>query len=144
LPNAGDSSATVGDRKLAVFYTGIAGVKLIAHLYDAPPDGTPGDAAHLAGGLTLGVYAVGNYAADPSQSDVFKTLLKRGTMAVTGVIGINLPTTAALTFSFTPWTSDSRMGKSFVFGFNVLRPTKDAPPKPTAAAPAPPEPAGFL
>jgi len=127
LPSPSDNALAVGSSKVSVFYTGIAGIKYIANLYDVAPMGTSADDGHLAGGLTLGAYIVGNYAADPTQSSAIPTLINRGTAALTGVIGVNLPQIAAITFSVTPWTSDSRLGKTFVFGFNVLRPTKDTP-----------------
>ncbi len=115
LPAPGDSSPTVGGTKVAVFYSGIVGVKVIAPLYDADP-ASPG--THQTGGLTLGGYFVYNFAADTSQSTAFADQLNRQTSAFTGNIGWSLPNTsiAALTFSFTPWTSDSRLGKTFVFG----------------------------
>ena len=119
LPAPGDSSPTVGESKVAVFYSGIAGLKVIAPLYDARPTGDGAvDSGHETGGLTLGGYFVYNFAADTSQSTAFVDQLNRRTAAVTGVIGWNLPNTsiAALNFSFTPWTSDSRLGKTFVFG----------------------------
>jgi hypothetical protein len=48
------------------------------------------------------------------------------TWAFTGVVGWDLPNTelAALTFSLTPKTSDSRFGKTFVFGVTLKK--KDA------------------
>jgi hypothetical protein len=132
LPNAAGSAPSVGNTKVGVFYTGIAGVKYIANLYDWP---TAMTTDHLAGGLTLGAYVVGNYAADTSQSDVFDTALRRGTVALTAIVGVNLPSVAGITFSFTPWTNDeARLGKTFVFGFTLLRPTKETPKKSGAQA----------
>jgi hypothetical protein len=128
LPEAGDRAVDVGGSKLNLFYTGIAGLKVILPLYKRAVDGPDAHEADLAGGLTVGAYIVGNHAADPDQSALFAATLKRSTGALTAVIGLNLPGTAGLTLSLTPWTTDSSMGKTFVFGFNVLRPV--APEKP--------------
>lgn len=125
LPNPGARAISIGDSKLNVFYTGIVGLKVIAPLYHSQAAAAVRTDTDLAGGLTLGAYFVANHAADKTQSDVFTDLLKRRTTAFTLVVGVNLPTMAALTFSATPWTNDSRMGKTFVFGFNVIRPKSE-------------------
>jgi hypothetical protein len=129
LPVPGESNPEIAGSKVNVFYSGIAGLKFITPLYNAEPSNDPAvDGAHRTGGLTLGAYYVHNYAADTSQSDVYATLLNRKTWAITGVVGWDLPNTsiAALTFSFTPKTSDTRMGKTFVFGV-TLKNKKDEP-----------------
>jgi hypothetical protein len=125
LPNPGSRAVAVGETKLNVFYTGIAGVKAILPLYKRPVSAGDATKEDLAGGLTLGAYLVANRAADVTQSDIFSSSLNRSTRAFTAVVGINLPGIAGLSLSLTPWTNDKRMGKVFVFGFEVLRPTKN-------------------
>jgi hypothetical protein len=123
LPDAGPRAVDVGGNKLNVFYTGIAGIKVMTPLSVRPLDPDEQSEGDIAGGVTLGAYIVGNHAADVTQSTIFDTALNRSTAAFTAVIGVSLAKVAALTFSFTPWTNDERMGKMFVFGVDVLRPS---------------------
>lgn len=123
LPGPGERAVSLGGHKVNVFYTGIAGLKVITPLSLLPLNPSEQAREDIAGGVTLGAYLVGNYAADSKQSSLFTTALDRRTLAFTTVVGVNIANVAALTFSLTPWTSDDRMGKVFVFGFDVLRPT---------------------
>lgn len=125
LPGPGERAVGLGGDKVNVFYTGVAGLKVITPLSNRALN--PGEQSRedIAGGVTLGAYLVGNHAADAKQSSLFATALNKKTLAFTAVVGVNIANVAALTFSLTPWTSDHRLGKVFVFGFDMLRPTKD-------------------
>jgi hypothetical protein len=140
LPEPGASNPDISGNKANVFYATALGLKYIAPLYDERPTGNAGaDDLHRTGGLTLGGYIVLNYAADRTQSSVFKTgALESSTWAATGVLGWDLPNTdvAALTFSFSPWTNNAQLGKTFVFGLTLKRKTEDKPDTEAKAAPA--------
>jgi hypothetical protein len=138
LPDPGDSNPDVVGTKVNVFYSAAIGLKMIAPLYSSS-DSNPNepDLTHRTGGLTVGLYYVFNSAADTTQSSVYKDLLNKQTTAWTGVLGWDLPSTdvAALTFSITPKTSDSRLGKTFVFGLTLKNKHADESRPPDAGKP---------
>ena len=121
---APDTSDDLSESRVAPFYTGMVGVRLVLPLYRDPQ----ASAHHLAGGFSLGIAATGNIAADPDASPLFASdtpeawRLPRRMGAVNVSMAISLPGLAYVSLTATPWTSADTFGKRFLLSFNLVRP----------------------
>ena len=115
LPDQSEDSPALLNTSVSPFYSGVLMLKIIKDVF---PSAEGKDAA---GGFEFGIGGVVNVAADKNASKAFENgLLKETTTALRCDLALSLKSVAAITVSWTPWSSNDAFGKRFVVGLKLL------------------------
>jgi hypothetical protein len=115
LPDQAEDSPALLNTSVSPFYSGALMVKVVKDVYGSA------DGKESAGGFEFGIGGVIDIAADKSASKAFENgLLEETTTAIRCDVALSLKSIAAITVSWTPWSSNETFGKRFVVGLKLL------------------------
>ena len=115
LPDQSDDAPSLLNTGVSPFYTGAVLLKVRRNVFPSA------DGQDAAGGFEFGIGGVINAAADTNASRAFATgLLDKATGAIRCDLALSLRSVAAITVSWTPWSSNDTFGKRFVVGLKLL------------------------